>query len=335
MERPPTSVTPAPWIRDQETIETGFRDPMCHAATIEQTPSGLVLAFFGGPDRRSGGQALWFARRTAAGWAAPRCLVPGAGAEKACWNPVLYQVPRGPLLLFFKEGETCSGWTGKMMRSRDAGATFGAVEAIPPGYWGPIRNRPVMLRDGSLLCGSSTEFGRWEVHFERTTTLGRTWTRTASVADAWAFQAIQPTLLAWPSGLLQALCRTRASGIVQTFSADDGQTWMPLEPTGLPNPNSSIDAVLLSDGRALLVYNAAKVEKAGYGGPRTPLSVAVSRDGCTWETVGNLESEPGEFSYPCVIQTADDLVHVAYTTGIGWRGLRHAVIDPAAIPGAR
>ena len=187
-------------------------------------------------------------------WAAPRCLVPGAGAGKACWNPVLYQVPRGPLLLFFKEGENCSGWTGKMMRSRDAGETFGAVEAIPPGYWGPIRNRPVMLRDGSLLCGSSTEFGRWEVHFERTTTLGRTWTRTASVADDWAFQAIQPTLLAWPSGLLQALCRTRSSGIVQTFSADDGQTWMPLEPTGLPNPNSSIDAVLLSDGRALLVY---------------------------------------------------------------------------------
>ena len=40
-----------------------------------------------------------------------------------------------------------------------------------------------------------------------------------------------------------------------------------------------------------------------------------------------LEREPGEYSYPAVIQAADGLVHITYT----WKRerIRHAVIDPA------
>ena len=42
-----------------------------------------------------------------------------------------------------------------------------------------------------------------------------------------------------------------------------------------------------------------------------------------------LESEPGEYSYPAVIQTADGLVHITYT----WQRtrIRHMVIDPARL----
>ena len=44
---------------------------------------------------------------------------------------------------------------------------------------------------------------------------------------------------------------------------------------------------------------------------RTPLSVARSLDeGRTWETPLHLESNPGEYSYPCVIQTGDGKIHV-------------------------
>jgi len=89
--------------------------------------------------------------------------------------------------------------------------------------------------------------------------------------------------------------------------------------TSLPNPNSGTDAVTLKDGRHLLVYNhSAKA--------RSPLNVAVSADGTTWQAALVLESEPGEFSYPAVIQTADGLVHVTYT----WKRqrIKHVVIDP-------
>ena len=90
----------------------------------------------------------------------------------------------------------------------------------------------------------------------------------------------------------------------------------------LPNPNSGTDAVTLRDGRHLLIYNhTAK--------GRSPLNLAISRDGKTWQAALVLESEPGEYSYPAIVQTADGLVHVTYT----WKRKRvkHAVIDPARL----
>ena len=61
---------------------------------------------------------------------------------------------------------------------------------------------------------------------------------------------------------------------------------------------------------------------------RTPLNVAISKDGRTWQDILVLEKEPGEYSYPAVIQTKDGMVHITYT----WkrRRIKHVVIDPGA-----
>jgi predicted neuraminidase len=76
----------------------------------------------------------------------------------------------------------------------------------------------------------------------------------------------------------------------------------------------------LHDGRHVLVYNHSETA-------RTPLNVAVSKDGEAWTTVLTLEDGPGEFSYPAVIQAADGTVHVTYT----WKreAIKHVVLDPA------
>src|SRR5207244_300318 len=118
---------------------------------------------------------------------------------------------------------------------------------------------------------------------------------------------------------LQALCRTRQKKIAATWSADGGKTWGELAATTLPNPNSGIAATTLADGRFLLVYNHTT-------SGRSPLNVALSRDGRTWQAALVLEDQPGEYSYPAVLQTADGLVHISYT----WqrRRVRHVVIDP-------
>ena len=119
-----------------------------------------------------------------------------------------------------------------------------------------------------------------------------------------------------------ALCRSRQGKVVGTTSADDGKTWSPLAPTALPNPDSGIDAVTLRDGRHLLVYNHT-------ARGRSPLNVAVSTDGQTWKSALQLEVEPGEYSYPAVIQSADGLVHITYT----WKRTRvkHVVVDPSKL----
>jgi len=155
---------------------------------------------------------------------------------------------------------------------------------------------------------------------ERTSDLGKTWQKTAVLNDAKQFGVIQPTILVYPAGKIQILCRSQQGNIVESWSDDNGKTWSVMRATTLPNPNSGIDAVMLKDGRALLVYNHTK------GGDRSRLNVAVSSDGKVWKAALVLENQSGEYSYPAVIQTSDGLVHITYT----WKRerIKHIVVDP-------
>jgi len=86
----------------------------------------------------------------------------------------------------------------------------------------------------------------------------------------------------------------------------------------LPNPDAGIDALTLRDGRHLLIYNPTTRG-------RTPLNVAISSDGKDWQPLVTLESNPGEYSYPAIIQTRDGLIHATYT----WKRqrIKHAVLE--------
>jgi alpha-L-rhamnosidase len=162
------------------------------------------------------------------------------------------------------------------------------------------------------------------VHFERSGDGGRTWTTSSAggLADGHDIDAIQPSILIHPGGRLEAVGRTRAGRLFETWSADAGKTWTPMTLAALPNPNSGIDAVTLRDGRHLIVYN--HTDRG-----RSPLNVALSLDGKTWQAALVLESEPGEYSYPAVIETSDGLVHITYT----WKRqrIKHVLIDPAEL----
>ncbi len=311
--------------------------PQCHASTIAETAGGeLVAAWFGGTREKSPDVGIWLSRREAGGWTAPvevangvQYAKPDGGVHRhPCWNPVLFQPRQGPLMLFYKCGPTPSTWWGMLMTSGDGGRTWTAPRRLPEGIDGPVKNKPVELEDGTILCPSSTEHDGWRLHFEMTRDFGATWTRTGPVNEKEPWSAIQPAILRHPGGLLQALCRTRNYVIAQTWSRDGGLTWSALETTGLPNPNAGPDALTLADGRHILVYN--HTTGAGATGGREMLNVALSEDGRAWQAALVLENTPGaEFSYPAVIQTADGRVHITYT----WqrRRIRHVVIEPAAL----
>ncbi len=235
---------------------------------------------------------------------------------------MLFQTPAGPLLLFYKVGPSPSEWWGMLTTSSDGGKSWSRTCRLPEGIIGPVKNKPVQLANGNLLCGTSTEDEGWRVHFEWTPDLGRTWFRTAPINDGKKIGAIQPSILFHADGNLQALGRSRQHRIWEAWSADDGKSWGPMTLTELPNPNAGTDAVTLKDGRQLLVYNHTTRG-------RTPLNVAVSTDGKLWQAALVLENESGEYSYPAVIQTRDGLVHITYT----WKrqSVKHVVLEPAKL----
>jgi predicted neuraminidase len=304
--------------------------PESHAATIAATPKGLVAAWFGGTKEGHPDVGIWVSRRQNDAWTAPVEVANGKqpdGSSVPCWNPVLYQVPDGPLLLFYKVAAKISNWKGMLMSSTDGGLTWTAPKPLPDGYLGPVKNKPVLLKNGDLLCPSSTEDDGWKLHMERTPDFGKTWDKTGPLNDGKNLIAIQPSVLLHPGGKLQLLCRSKNRAILESWSTDNGRTWAPLTASSLPNNNSGIDAVTLADGRQLLVYNHVLPPAGQVKGPRTPLNVSVSRDGKNWEAALVLEDSPiSQYSYPSVIQSDDGFVHIVYT----WRRqrIKYVKIDP-------
>ena len=325
-KQPPSAI---PLVYSEFIYETA-PFPECHASTLVETKSGLVCAWFGGEREQHPSVGIWLSRQTDGKWSAPVEVANGnqtEGKRLPCWNPVLFQPQPGLLLLFYKVGPSPQTWWGELKRSADDGGTWSAAEKLPEGILGPIKNKPVPLVGGDILCPTSTETpgkgSAWRVHFERTSDLGRTWTKlTPASADVGEkpIDAIQPSILFHPHDQLQAVGRTRSGNIFETWSRDGGKTWSALSLTELPNPNSGTDAVTLRDGRQLVVYNHTKRG-------RSPLNVAVSKDGKTWQAAVVLENDPGEYSYPAVIQTTDERIHISYT----WKRqkVKHVVLDPA------
>lgn len=298
--------------------------PQCHASTIAETPAGLVAAWFGGTREKHEDVGIWVARQVDGKWTAPVEVANGVwddGKRYPCWNPVLFQAADGPLVLFYKVGPDPRTWWGMVTMSTEVDKNWSQPRKLPEGFAGPIKNKPVMIGD-TLLCPSSTEDNGWRVHIERYSDRGQKHEKSGPLNDGGAIGAIQPTILVHGDNVVQILCRTRQKRISECWSKDGGLTWSEMKLTDLPNPNSGIDAVTLADGRHLLVYN--HTERG-----RSPLNVAVSDYGVKWQAALVLENEPGEYSYPAVIQAADGLVHITYT----WKRteVKHVVVDPAKL----
>src|SRR6185312_3905802 len=244
-----------------------------HASTLVQTGDGGVLAaWFAGTAEGAPDVAIYGARLTGGVWSAPVEL---ARADKvACWNPVLFHTKDGKLWLYYKYGTKPSTWAGARKWSADEGKTWSAEEHLPDGILGPIKDKPLVLKDGAIVSGSSVENGKWNAWMERSGDGGKTWTKfgpitvpeSADVPDAGAIAAnaevqakddgenvvhtklyppskttigiIQPTVV-WMGGhhlRFYARGHTKAARIAVADSMDDGRTWTQAKLIDLPNP---------------------------------------------------------------------------------------------------
>ena len=300
--------------------------PSCHASTVvEASPGKLVAAWFGGKDEGAKDVQIWLARFDGAKWSAPE--VAGTAPGYPCWNPVLFRPKDGPLHLWYKAGPSPSTWSGYVRRFDDKTEKWSPPETLPAGFYGPVRAKPIQLKDGTIHAGTSVESGAgitkvWTPYVDRSTDGGKSWTRSTPFNVPGKLMQIQPTLYVKDDGTVVALVRSgNPFKICQSESKDGGKTFSPAEPTELLNPNAGIDVVKTAKGDLFLIYNPSPPPF------RTPLSLARSADdGKTWKKVVDLEAELGEYSYPAIIESSKGMLEITYT----WRRthIKHETVDP-------
>jgi predicted neuraminidase len=319
-----------------EFIFTSAPFASAHASNIVQLRNGDFLAsWFGGSAEGKPDVAIWASRFSGGRWSPPFEMV--REPDIACYNPVMFYTKDGRLWFYYKFGPHPSSWTAGRRWSDDDGRTWSEVEHLPAGLDGPIRAKPLVLENGTVVSGTSVEsYHSWACWIERSTDNGKTWKRIGPItapkhtsahgnaSDA-TYGIIQPSVISLGDGKLRLYARSTSQigRICIADSSDNGVTWTQARPIAVPNPNSGIDAVRLKDGRIVLVYNNTTTG-------RTPLNLAVSDDAEHFRMFKTLEDQPGEYSYPAMIEGREGDLHITYT----WnrKRIRHIRIPLTEIP---
>jgi predicted neuraminidase len=309
----------------------------CHAATLVRRDNGaLLVAWFGGTREGHRDTAIWAADRiespepsasktdSAGGaWSEPRVIA--KALDEAHWNPVLFALSPTEFVLHFKVGMRIRDWTTWSQRSFDAGATWQDPQPLvlgDRGGRGAVKNKPIRLVSGEWLAGASTEsWRRWDAFIDRSRNGIDGWQASAPFEiDRSVLKGkgiIQPALWQSSDRDVHALLRSTEGVLYRSDSDDEGQHWSAARPTALPNNNSGIDVVRMRNGLLALACNPVE----GNWAARSPLSILFSRDnGETWPERLDVETGPGEFSYPALIADEDGLC-LAFT----WNRRRIAV----------
>lgn len=311
-----------------EVVSPDLGNYHCHSSTIvETTPGQLTIAWKGSqPNSKLSG--IWISHFNGCSWSPAELIVQ---ADTSIWGPVLTKLSSGELLLFYRMGPSPRNVCAFIKRSYDNGLHWTPPEILPAGILGPVKSKPILLPDGTIIAGSSCESGELQSSFKATSCWievssdrGNQWQKFGPIEiPGKRFGAIEPAIFfTGNSNEIRMLTRDRSKGYIHTaLSKDLGHTWSTLSATSVPNPDSGIDAVDLGHGSILLFYNNSQTE-------RNPLSMALSEDGGgSWSHLIDIETNSGEF--PAAIQSTDGLIHLCYAWDdptMGCKRIKHTTI---------
>jgi len=180
-------------------------------------------------------------------------------------EPLLLCPVRHAAWLFDEVGPSIPAWTGMYLSSTDEGRSWTSPTAPPAGLLGPAKNKPVLLSNVDIVCGTSNEtFRSWACWVEISRDGGASWSRhgpiiapsssaqpqgtpesPSAIWDARAHKlilpqqhsgVIQPTVWEAAAGRLKMLMRaTRRVGFVCSAESDYyGRTWSETDPHSSP-----------------------------------------------------------------------------------------------------
>ena len=169
-------------FRSQPIFDSPSTIPSSHASTVVELASGdLLAAWFGGTYEGHPDVAIWLARFDGERWSEPIAVADVAGVP--LWNPVLFRDAADVVWLWFKVAPTIPAWTGAYIRSQDGGQTWSEPTFMPAGLLGPIKNKPILLSNGDILCGTSHESWRsWACWVEISADGGHSWAKYGPIA---------------------------------------------------------------------------------------------------------------------------------------------------------
>ena len=144
---------------------------------------------------------------------------------------------------------------------------------------------------------------------------------------------IQPALAVRKNGDIVAYMRDSGDAparVHKSISKDNGESWSYTVKTDIPN-EASVELLKLKDGRWAFLGN-------DINDGRYRLVLMLSDDeGETWKWKEYLENDNkqggGSYSYPCLIQTADGLLHITYSsrTAETEKSIKHVIVNPDKI----
>lgn len=289
--------------------------PAHHCSSIVEAPNGdLLVSWYGGSYESSDDQVLFLSRRKKGSrfWSKPEILIRSPG--KPPGNAVLFLDKSNRIWLVWGRMEGTqprlrgTGWDACRLfyrTSNDSGNTWTQDQLFYHDTFGWLpRNLPIFLADGRLVVPLSDELHGHGVNwsfFVATKDNGATWTQSGIMKGG-----EQPTFIERSDGSLLAYLRVRPN-ILASESRDGGKTWIEPRPTQWKNPNAAIALRRLRNGHVILVFN-------NQDNARTPLHIALSTDEArTWSNPLELETNPGEYSYPSILETSDGKIHIIYT----------------------
>lgn len=289
----------------------------CHASTILKVGEKLLCAFFAGTEEGKDDVRIFLMTNENGKWSDPEQM--SFTKDIPCWNPVLLEKD-GTIYLFFKVGKKITKWQTYLRTSTDGGKTWSEaselVEGDKSGGRGPVKNKAIVLSDGTVVAPASVETNtKWDAFIDFSKDNCKTWQKSNLIEfdhkKAVGKGIIQPTL--WEAdGKVYALLRSTEGYVLRSFS-EDLVNWSPAEKADLPNNNSGIDCVKLPDGSVAVFHNP--IACADWG-DRNIISYAITKDnGETFLPTVEVEKDEdkdAEYSYPAAI-TDGEYVYLTYT----------------------
>jgi predicted neuraminidase len=338
-----------------------------HASTLVELQNGeILMAWFGGSMEGETDTAIYGSRLQAGLWSKPVVIARASGT--AVWNPVLFHTKDGRLWLYYKVGASPGTWSGVRRFSSDEGANWSEPEALPAGFLGPVKDKPLILDDGSIVMGSSREAdpqqsGAWTVWIERLSADDHTWSKRGPIvltpdadrpddgAKAAVREQQQPipdseagyrTKIYPPAketiGIIQPALIDLGSGHLRFYARSKSRAARIAVADSLDGGQSWTQARLIElpnpnsgiDAVRLKDGRIVMIFNNSYN-RRTPLNLAVSADGEHFEVLKTLEDGEGQYSYPAIVQARNGDLLISYS----WRrqSIRFRRVRLSEIPG--